>query len=89
MSVNDLISPLRGLPVGPWAAYGDSVYAGNRMVLTCHGANGAATAKAIAAMPEILRVLAAAHPDTLAARIEELEQENAELREYVKAEREW
>lgn len=89
MSIAKLIEPLRVLPVEPWTAYGDAVYAGNRLMLTCHGGRGFEVAKAIAAMPEALRVLMAAHPDALAARIEQLESENAELREYVNGERVW
>ena len=68
---------LAQLPAGPWAAFGDTVYAGNKPVLTARGADGPSIARAVAHLPDAVRVLIAAHPDVMAARIEELEAEVA------------
>lgn len=71
---------LARLPAGHWAAFGDTVYAGNKPVLTARGANGPDVARDVARLPDALRVLIAAHPDVMATRIEWLEAEVAALR---------
>ena len=80
MTIDESVqSELAALPPGPWSAFGSSVYAGTQVVCMAPGARGVLIAQAIAKLPDLLRILVTAHPDTLAARIAELEEECEEL----------
>jgi len=84
MSQTDSIAALVAtLPAGPWQAFGDSVYAGSKIILVALGPTGPTIAKGIAQLPEMVRVLIAAHPDAMAARIEELEREVETLKAQI------
>lgn len=77
--VESIGSLLRTAPPGPWEAFGEAVYVDKALVATCVGARGAQMALLIAALPAAVKILSVTHPDAMAARVERLEELNADL----------
>lgn len=74
---------LNHLPQKPWRNFGNSIYAGNNLVLEAPGGEGEKLAREVAKIPDLLHLLAGASPDVLLSRIEGLEQQVAELEEAL------
>ena len=73
-AVEKLLSAVEKLPAEPWAAFGAAVYSGHEVVAVCPGPRGEETARALAQLPGILRVLSTAYPAVMAERLADLEE---------------
>lgn len=76
---------LNRLPAGPWHAEGANIFAGTVLVASVHVTvnrsfqQASELARIIARLPDRLHLLTLANPDVMQAKIEELEQDKAEL----------
>lgn len=76
---------LIALPPGPWTAYGTTVYAGSTVVAQAgrQGPTGERTAQTLALLPDLIRLLVTAAPDTLLGKISELEAKVERLEDKI------
>ena len=76
---------LNALPPGPWTAYGTTVYAGSNIVaeMARKGPAGEQTARTLALLPDLIRVLVTVAPDTMLGKLVELEEKVDALEDKI------